>query len=164
MRRMDEPSRPTGSTAPGERRLDRAPSERYRPTEIEPDAAPSAASPARGVAIAVVVAIIVGALITVLGGVLLITAGLVVVAAAGGWAVALAIRIGAGTTIPRQQRRALAIGLALGAVVIGQIGLWLFARNEGGVLALVDYLSQTFGILVPLQAAGAMVAAAWTMR
>jgi len=161
---MDEPSQPTQPTQPGERRLSRPPSERYRATEIEPDDPPSAASPARGVAIAVVVAIVVGGLITVLGGIVLVTAGLVVVAAAGGWAVALAIRIGAGATIPRQRRRAIAFGLAVSAVVIGQVGLWLFARTEGGVLPLVDYLAQTFGILVPLQAVAAVIAAAWTTR
>ena len=91
-------------------------------------------------------------------------AGLVVVAAAGGWAIALAIRVGARATLARPTRRGLAIGLALVAVVIGQVGLWLFARTEGGVLPLVDYLAETFGILVLLEAAAAAIAAAWTAR
>jgi hypothetical protein len=163
MRPMDDPS-------PGERRLSRPPSDRYRPTAIVDDPSPDAgtdggaAAPARGIAAAVVAAIVVGGLITILGGVLLVTAGLVVVAGAGGWAIALAIRVGAGPTIARSRRRWLAGGLAVAAVIIGQLGLWLFARTEGGVLPPIDYLAQTFGVLVPLQALAAALAAAWTER
>ena len=40
-------------------------------------------------------------------------------------------------------RRALAVGLAAAAVLAGQLGLWLFARYEGGVLGPVDYLAET---------------------
>ena len=176
MRRMDDPAAPDtppgpgtppGAT-PGERRLDRPPSDRYRATEADPADDPSvdddAASPVRGIAFAVVTAIVVGGLITVLGGVLLVTAGLIVVAAAGGWAIALAIRVGARATLPRPTRRGLAVGLAIVAVVIGQIGLWLFGRTEGGVLPLLDYLAETFGSLVPLEFAAAAIAAAWTAR
>ena len=39
----------------------------------------------------------------------------------------------------------LAIGVAL-----GQVGLWLLGREEGGVLSLIDYLAEVFGFLVPL--------------
>ena len=42
----------------------------------------------------------------------------------------------------------------------GQVGLWLYAGSEGGVLSLVDYLGETFGPLVPLQVVIAP-AAAW---
>ena len=185
MRRMDEPAAPdtppgrgtaaspgsadsAGAPDPGERRLSRPPSDRYRATEAAPDEDATvdddAASPARGIAFAVVTAIVVGGLITVLGGVLLVTAGLIVVAAAGGWAIALAIRVGARATLPRPTRRGLAVGLAIVAVVIGQIGLWLFGRTEGGVLPLLDYLAETFGSLVPLEFAAAAIAAAWTAR
>ena len=76
----------------------------------------------------------------------------------------LAVRVGARATLSRPTRRGLAIGLAVVAVVIGQIGLWLFARTEGGVLPLFDYLAETFGILVPLEVAAAAVAAGWTAR
>ncbi len=69
-----------------------------------------------------------------MGGVLLISAGLVVVAAAGGWAIAVALRLGSAGTIQGPTRRWLAVGIAVAAVVLGQIGLWLFARTEGGVL------------------------------
>jgi hypothetical protein len=165
---MDDPI-PT-STAdptpdPGERRLNRPPSDRYRSTEAatEPPEA-SSASPARGVALAVLVAIGVAVAITIVGGVLLVSAGLVVLAAAGGWAVALALKVGGGATIPRRRRVWLAAGLGLAAVVLGQVGLWLFARTEGGVLPLVEYLGQTFGPMVPLQALAATAVAAWSAR
>ena len=35
--------------------------------------------------------------------------------------------------------------LAVAAIALGQLGLWLFARIEGGVLPLVDYLGEVFG-------------------
>ena len=166
MRPMDIPDPAPGAAdaSPGERRLERPPSDRYRQPEPDPVDVPTGASPARGIAVAVVVAIVVGILITILGGVVLISAGLIVLAAAGGWAIAIALRVGAGATIPRRTRRRLAIGLALAAVVIGQMGLWLFARTEGGVLPLLDYLAQTFGVLVPIQGVVAAVVAAWSGR
>ena len=165
---MDDPI-PAGTSDPppdpGERRLDRPPSDRYRSTDAVAEASePSGASPARGAAFAVLVAIAVAVAITVVGGVLLVSAGLVVLGAAGGWVVALALKVGGGDTIPRRRRIWLAVGVALGAVVLGQLGLWLFARTEGGVLPLVEYLGQTFGALVPLQALAATAVAAWSAR
>ena len=53
---------------------------------------------------------------------------------------------------------------ALIGVGLGQVGLWLLARGEGGVLPLVDYLGETFGILVPLQLAIAGLVAWWRSR
>lgn len=159
---MEDPT-PT----PGERRLSRPPSDRYRAASAEAEADPAAApaqSPARGIAFAVVAAIGIAAAITVVGGVLLVSAGLIVLAAAGGWIVAIALKVGAGETLPRTRRIWLAGGIALGAVILGQVGLWLFARTEGGVLPIDEYLSQTFGPLVPLQALAATVTAAWSAR
>jgi hypothetical protein len=121
-------------------------------------------SPGRGLAVAVVVAIAGGLAIAILGEVVLVSAGLVVVAAAVGWVVALAFRIGAGESIARPARTRLAIGLALVAIAIGQVGLWLYARSEGGVLPIADYLGETFGLLVPLQAITAAGVAWWTAR
>lgn len=176
---MDDPTRsatanqatepaPAPAPDPGERRLSRPPSDRYRATEAAPtgdDAfAPSSAAPARGIVFGVLVAIVIAVAITIVGGVLLVSAGLVVLAAAGGWAVAIAMKVGAGGTITRRQRIWLATGLALAGVVLGQVGLSLFARSEGGVLPIVDYLGQTFGPLVPLQAVAAVVTAAWSAR
>lgn len=121
-------------------------------------------SPARGITLAVVVAIGVALAITILGGILLVSAGLIVVAAAGGWAITIALRLGSAGTIPGSTRRWLAVGIAVAAVVLGQIGLWLFARTEGGVLPIFDYLAQTFGPVVPVQLVVAPLAAAWSSR
>ena len=50
------------------------------------------------------------------------------------------------------------------SVLVAQIGIWLYARAEGGALGLVDYLAQTFGPLVPLQFAIAALVAWWSTR
>jgi hypothetical protein len=103
-------------------------------------------------------------LITVLGGVMAVSAGLIVVAVATGWAVAFGLRVGAGETLPTGRLVRLAVGLALVAVVLGQLGLWLYARTEGGVLGPFEYLGETFGLLVPLELAAASIAAWLTGR
>ena len=81
-------------------------------------------------------------------------------AALGGWAIAIAVRAGAAGTVTGRRLVSIATVLAAIGVLGGQIGLWLFARYEGGVLGPVDYLVETFGLLVPLELAFA-VAAAW---
>ena len=111
------------------------------------------------------VAGLVGAVATVaLGGALGISAGLLIVAGATGWAIAAAVASGGGTALSPVARIGLAMGITFGAVVVGQLGLWLYARTEGGVLTLPDYLAQTFGLLVPAQAAVAMAVAWLTAR
>ena len=149
--------------APGERRLERPPSDRYRIDEPSPTAAEPPAR-ARAVAVAIVVAVVGAVVITLAGEVLTMTAGLLVIAAVIGWAIAVALR-------PAGRAGALArnvvvgpIGLALASVAAGQLGLSLFASAEGGVLSMPDYLGQTFGILVPLQFAAAAIAAWLTSR
>jgi hypothetical protein len=148
---------------PGERRLAHPPSDRYRADEERRDAAAEApdasASVARGLAIAGVVAMVGALAIIVLGGVLSITSGLVVVAGATAWGVAAGLRFGAGDRLPARRRVAVAIALAVGAVLLGQLGLWQYARAEGGVLPPLDYLAEVFGLLVPLQFAVALVVA-----
>ena len=80
---------------------------------------------------------------SILGGVLTVTAGLVVVAAAIGWGVGAGARFGAGAHLPprrrvvdrgrpRRRRRSRS----------GRLGLWQYARTEGGVLAPLDYLGR----------------------
>jgi hypothetical protein len=152
-----EPAAPLPPPTPGERRLAHPPSERYRAAEERARAAEAeagseaSASVARGVALAVVVAAIGTAAIVVLGGILTVTAGLVVVAAVLGWAVALALRFGAGSQLARPRRAAVAAVITLIAVVAAQVGLWQYAALEGGVLSLPDYLLEVFGILVPIE-------------
>ena len=82
----------------------------------------------------------------------MLTAGLVGVAIATGWAVAVGLRFGAGQHLAGGRRAWIAVAIALVAVALGQLGLWLYARTEGGVLPLPDYLDEVFGILVPIQA------------
>jgi hypothetical protein len=95
---------------------------------------------------------------------LAISAGLLVVAAATGWAVAVGLRVGGRSHLVPGRRRQLALVLATAAVILGQLGLWLFARYEGGILGPVDYLAETFGLLIPLQLAVAWIVAATTAR
>jgi hypothetical protein len=156
-------SQPAPPPTPGERRLERPPSDRYRAAEEQAAAANAtedpSASVARGVALAVVVAAIGAGAIVVLGGILAVTAGLVVVAAALGWGVAAALRFGAGSRLPAARRAPVALGLSVVAVVAGQLGLWQYALVEGGVLSPLEYLWDVFGILVPIEIAVAAVAA-----
>lgn len=149
---------------PGERRLARPPSERYdAPPDVVADTGPSG-SPRRGLAWGSAAAVVGAGLTIILGGVIAISAGLLVLWASAGNAIGLATRIGGGTDLPAPRRTWLAVGLAVAGVALGQVGLWWYAASEGGVLALVDYLSSTFGVLVPLQALLAAGAAWWAAR
>jgi hypothetical protein len=105
------------------------------------------------------VALAVAAALTVAGGILLITAGLLAVAGIGGWLVGAAVRTGAGAALPAPRRVALSVGLALAGVALGQLGLWAYSQVEGGALGPVEYLAEVFGFLVPLELGLAGVAA-----
>ena len=79
-----------------------------------------------------------------------------------GWIVAVALTRGAGaSTSTRGRTRATAALIALAAVAVGQVGLWLIARGEGGTLDLIDYLAEVFGALVPAELLIAGVVAWW---
>jgi hypothetical protein len=112
-----------------------------------------------------VIATAIGAAATmVLGGVLAVSAGLLVVAAATGWGVAVALRVGGGSELDQGRRVRVALLLTTVGVILGQLGLWLFARYEGGVLGPIDYLSETFGLLVPIELAIAWIVAVASAR
>lgn len=150
---------------PGERRLARPPSDRYAATPDDmAQTAPSAGSPARGLGWGGAAAVVGAALTVLLGGVLAISAGLLVLWVSAGNAIGLATRIGGGAALPAPRRTWLAVGLAVVGVVAGQVGLWWYATTEGGVLPLIEYLATTFGVLVPLQALLAAAAAWWAAR
>ena len=158
---------PAPPVDPGERLLAHPPSDRYRaaagsslPTE-EPD---TAASIPRGYAIATVAAIVGAVAIVVLGGVLTMTMGLLAVSGAIGWGVAIGLRFGAGGHLSRRRRWMAAVALSLGAVTLGQLGLWQYARTEGGVLSPLDYLGEVYGPLVPLEFGAAALVAWLTAR
>ena len=157
--RHGDPGAPAGA---GSRRLARPPSDRYR--RAAADAAPEPGSEARGLAYGVVAAVAGATAITVLGGALAISAGLLVVALAIGYAVAVVLKLGAGASVSPRTRRWSASGLTAAGIVLGQVGLWLYGRTEGGVLSLPDYLVQVFGVLVPLQLALGVAAAWWSRR
>jgi hypothetical protein len=152
---------PAPSPEPGERRrLDHAPSDRYAtqaandrtPADLDEEAPlPDRERVLRGIAVALAGAIV----ITILGGPLSITVGLVGAAGAIGYVVGAAMR----------PLRLAAIAVAVGSVVLGLVGIWLFAGIEGGVLGIVDYLGDVQGILVPIEllVAGALAAlGSWT--
>jgi len=160
---MAPPTNRDRDRAPGERRLDRPPSERHAPVAAE-DEAPAPGSIVRAAAFADLTAVAGAVAIVVLAGVFAIGAGLLVVAAAVGRLVGLAVLAGGGGTLDRRVAVGLAVVTALGAVGGGLVGTWLYARSEGGVLDLADYLGQVLGWLVPAQFAIAAAAAWWTTR
>jgi hypothetical protein len=146
---------------PGERRLDRPPSDRFGEPPGTSPAETGGPSAVRGVAFGLLTAVAGGLAITLAGGVLAITAGLLVIAATLGYVVPIALAQGGS---PQARRVPLGVALALAGVAIGQLGLWLVARREGGTLGLIDYLDETFGYLVPIQFALAAAAAWWRAR
>lgn len=144
---MSDPSNP-----PGERRLPHPPSDRYRRESdalVPKPGIASSAARVRGLGPGAVAGLLGAVAITALGGALTMTAGLIVVAAATGWVV--------GAVLPRRTRTA--VLLALAAVALGQLGLWAYARSEGGVLGPLDLLWQVYGGLVPLEFLAAAILA-----
>ena len=102
--------------------------------------------PARGRGLSPRSSCVVGALaITVLGGIVTLTGGLLALAAIIGWATAWALRIGGGAFIVGRRRAWLAVALALGSIVLGQVGLWLYGLTEGGVLPLSTTWARSSG-------------------
>src|SRR6187399_3088262 len=104
------PDATPATASPGERRLARPPSDRYREAEAAAAAAEAdavvdpAASVARGVALAAAVAIMGAAAIVFLGGVLEFTEVLLVIAGFTGGGVGIVLRWGAGVQLARRHR------------------------------------------------------------
>jgi hypothetical protein len=144
---------------PGERRLERPPSERFRSTGVD-DPPPTATSAGRGMAFGALAGLVGATVLVVLGGIAAVTAGLVVVAAAVGYAVGVAVRTGSGASVARATRSWLAAAIAGLSILLAQVGLWLYAQAEGGVLSLPDLLAAVYGVLVPIELLVA-VAVAW---
>jgi hypothetical protein len=121
---------------PGDRRprLDRPPGDRY---VVRTAAADETAR--RLDAILVPVALILGSAIAfvIAGGYLTITAGLVILAAFLGWLT--------GRLVSPPARAAI---VALAAIAVGFVAIWLFGRFEGGVLNPIDYLVEVEGPVV----------------
>jgi hypothetical protein len=179
MREMTDPQPDSPAPASGDgppdamaRRLAEPPSARYvqdGPSTGEPSGARRASR--RAIVQAVVIAAVGAGLLLLLGGLLSTTVGLLFIAAAMGAGVGLTLAGlavvaqesdgPARSPLPRAAVRRAALSLAVGAVVVAAIATWLFARSEGGVLGIVDYLWSTFGLLVPAEVVLAAVGAAW---
>lgn len=99
-----------------------------------------------------------------LGGVLALSAGLVVLAAAAGRIVGLAAIWGGGASLSPRARVVVTLALLVDGFILGQLGLWAYSQLEGGVLDPLAYLGETFGVLVPVQFAAALLVGWWTAR
>jgi hypothetical protein len=137
---VESGDRPTNRST----RLDRPPSDRYAR-----EALPAVVSRRTGAARALGVAAGGAAVIAFLGGPLSMTAGLL--------AVSVVIGVIIGTVL--RPATALAATLAVGSVVVGLLGVWLFARAEGGVLDPLTYFADVQGPLAPIQLVLAALAA-----
>ena len=162
--------RTPGERPPDSRRLERPPSARYGPDPAAPSATGGAeegapgGSLARAVAFALPAALISLFAYVAFAGPLAFSAGLVVVAIFAGRIIGLSARAGGGGAIPSDQSVTLALAITVGWFVLAQVGTWLFAQSEGGVLPIVDYLGQTFGPVVPLGLIASVLAAWWSAR
>lgn len=143
----------TTPTEPGDRRplLDRAPGERYVPAEPASGGERDLVFVDRG---AWTIAVVLGTAIvfTVLGGLLVVTAGLIVVALFAGWLIGKLVSPPAWAAV---------VGLV--AIVLGFLGIWAFGRIEGGVLDPIGYLLEVEGwfvVVACLIGGGGMAAAA----
>ena len=171
----DPGERSAPGEAPPRRVLDRAPSERYT------GGAPAGTPPGRGNASdggssrsaltgpllrAVVLAALGSASLVLISTVLASTVGLLFISAGMGAAVGLVL---ARAAVPASGERPLArrpvgwlaVALTLAAIVAAFVATWIYARSQGGVLELLDYLFTTFGLFVPGQLVIGSVAAAW---
>jgi len=148
------------------RLLDQPPSARYA-APIGDASDTVRGSPVRPLAQAGIVGAIGAGLLFLVGAVVASTAGLVFVSGVMGAGIGLLLARAAvsgddrGPALTRGAVVWLAIGIAVGAVVVADIATWLNARGEGGTLGLVDYLLETFGLLIPGELLLAALGAVW---
>jgi hypothetical protein len=121
----------------------------------------------------------VGALVVFALGLIDVSAGLIAVGLAIGWAVGIAVRLGrparplragprssrdAPVDLGKNRRSAVAAVLGAAAIVVGFGLVWVWSRTEGGVLDPLAYLDDRYGLLlavaVPVVAAVAAAARA----
>jgi hypothetical protein len=142
---------------PGQRPLERPPSDRYATTA---EAAPAASgSLVRVLAGAVVPAAIGGGLLVLFASPLAVSEPLVVVALLLGLGAGFGARLGGGTRVPVARRRAIAAAAALATVALAELVVWRLALGEGGVLPFLDYEWLVFGPVALLQPLAAGLAA-----
>ena len=150
----------------GPRRLDRPPGERYGGSGAAGPEPPALAggSIARSVGFAVGAGLSALIVYALLAGPFAFTAGLVVAGIFAGRVIGLSARAGGGTATTSDQAVLIAILVTLGWFVLAQVAAWTFARSEGGVLPIVEYLLDVFGPIVPLVAISSVLAAWWSAR
>jgi hypothetical protein len=166
------PDREPGDRPP-RRLLEHAPSERYAASGAagagggQPGSGPARArgsvdrgGESRGLRRAILVglgAAALGAAVHVAFAVLLLaTGGLLVVAATLGFAVGALVRYGAGSRVRAGAVRGVGLALALAAIVAALAINWSLS---GEYLGPLDFLTQVYGALVPLQVAAAAAGA-----
>jgi hypothetical protein len=151
---------------PGEvprRRLERAPSDRYRATEAGEAAASRPSRPSRpwlpdgglaggGFAFAIVIGAVGALVFVIVYGVLALTTGLLAIAGATGYLAGIAFR-----GSPAQRPWGLVIAAA--SMALGLLGGWLMSLVQGGVAGPSDYIAETLGglaiVILLVAAAGA---------
>ena len=87
-----------------------------------------------------------------------------IVAIFAGRVIGMSARAGGGRVLTPDRRVVVALLVTLSWYVAAQAAVWLYARSEGGVLPIGDYLLQTFGPIVPLVAIASVLAAWWSAR
>jgi len=166
--------RPGPSAGRPVRELERPPGERYArldgngPGDDAEASGAGRASRAVGPLARAALAAAIGTLVLyALGALLSSSAGLVFVAGLTGAAVGLllarAATRGGGErpALTRRQATWVAVGLTLLGVAVAAVATWLHALGEGGALGLVDYLLETFGVVVPAELVVGAIGAVW---
>ncbi len=136
-----------------------------RPAGSAPRPAVAARRGDRSLRYGIVGAVAGAAILFVLAGPLSVDTGLLIVGAAVGWGIGMAVRTGAAMARDASgsagRRLALAVALACAACVAAWAGAWAWSHLQGGVLGPLDFLAQVYGLLIPAQlaftAAGAAI-------
>jgi hypothetical protein len=119
---------------------------------------------ARAIGFSVPAAIIALIVYLVLSGPLAFDSGLVIIGIFAGRVIGLTAKAGGGATVTSDGRVVIALLVTLGWFIAAEVGTWLYARSEGGVLPILDYLLQAYGPIVPLVAIASVLAAWWSAR
>lgn len=148
-------------------RLGRSAGDRDRPADAGRrgrGAVDPTGSPARAVVSGSIAAAVALVVFLVFAGPLSFSAGLVVIAVFAGRLIGLVVRSAAGPSITSDGRIVIALLITIAWFVLGQLGVWLYARAEGGALGPIDYLIAAHGPLVPLELLAAVGVAWWSAR
>jgi len=118
----------------------------------------------RAIAFATPAALSMAALTIALAGPWSFTGGLVIAAIFAGRIIGLSVRAGGRGAVTSGRRVWLALAITVLWFFVAQIGIWQYARSEGGVLPFLDHLADVYGPLVLIEAAAAGLAAWWSAR